>query len=552
MITTLTIKNYALIQHLEAQFSNGLISITGETGAGKSILLGALSLILGKRADITTLKDKDIKCFIEGTFSIADYNLKGFFKKHGLDYESITIIRREIIPEGKSRAFINDTPVNLEVLKELSEYLIDIHSQHQTLLLKESHFQFQVLDAFADTLTLVSEYQTHFTQWKHAEKEYKEVTQKQTQYQEQKDYNTFLYEELEAANLEEGTLAPLEEELSQLLNAEELAQLLGESHQILDEEEHGVLNHLRQVKINLSKASELSQKNQKLLERIEDSLFELEDISKELEDSSEHLEANPARLEVVESQVKKIYDLQKKHNTESITELIAVKDSLQKKLQVAENVEGELQRLKELKDSSFKKVEALAVQIQEKRTHKIAPFTEELEKILAYLGMESTRFQIELTQAENYNKYGKDDLEFLASINTGTPFKPIKKIASGGELSRIMLTIKAILSQYKKLPTIIFDEIDTGVSGAISDKIAKVMKRMSSFMQVFTITHLPQVAAKGNYHFKVYKQTENDQTTTQLKRLKEEERIQEIAQMLSGQELKESALEHAKELLGGN
>jgi len=548
MLTALSIKNYALIENLEVNFSKGLICITGETGAGKSILLGGLSLVLGKRADISALKNTAEKCYIEATFTISDYQLRWFFEKHQLDYEPITILRREIIPTGKSRAFINDTPVNLEILSELGYYLIDIHSQHETLLLKETDFHFQIIDAFAGNENLLLAYKKTHKQWQEEEKKYKTLLEKQNTYVAARDYDSFLYEELLAVDLENINIAALEEEMSQLLNVEELQGLLAKSYQLL-EEERGVLFGVREIRTLISKATQLSKKNKTFLERIESILIELEDITSEIETTNENLEANPKHLATIQNQIEKIYALQKKHNTNAINELINIRNDLSKKIEGTDNLAQTLLDLKKQKEATFLKVKEIATQIDKKRRAIIPDLTEELEKVLAYLGMQDTRFEIEVKKETQFFSNGNNTISFLVATNLGTSFKPIKKIASGGELSRIMLAIKAILSQYKKLPTIIFDEIDTGISGLIAGKMAKIMQKTSQFMQVFTITHLPQIAASGNYHFKVFKEKKEGTTLTHIKSLKEQDRVEEIAKMLSGQELKESAIEHAKELL---
>ena len=548
MLTSLSIKNYALIENLEVNFSRGLICITGETGAGKSIVLGGLSLVLGKRADIKMLKEPTKKCAIEAIFTISDYQLQWFFKKHQLDYEPITILRREIIPTGKSRSFINDTPVNLEIVNELGIYLVDIHSQHQTLLLKKTDIHFQVVDAFARNTELLLTYQKNYKQWQEKEKKYKELLNEQNTYIEQKDYDSFLYEELLDADLEKINLSELENEMSQLLNVEELQDLSAKSYQLL-EGERGVLYTTREIRTLISKAAQISKKTQPFLERLESVLVELRDIAAEIEKMNETLENNPKRLKNVQNQVEKIYNLQKKHNTNSITELNNIKNEIEKKIQITDNLTQQIENLKTQKETAFLKVREIATQIDEKRRTSIPNLTEEIRKILAYLQMKDTHFKIMLKKENQFFSNGNNTIDFQITTHPGNPFKNIKKVASGGELSRIMLAIKALLSKYKKLPTIIFDEIDSGISGPISSKMAKIMQKMSRSMQVITITHLPQVAASGNHHFKVFKQKQNKTMQTHIKELKQEDRIEEIAKMLSGQELKESAIKHAKELL---
>ena len=549
MLTGLVIKNFALIDHLEVNFSEGMTSITGETGAGKSILLGGLGLVLGNRADLSTLKNVNEKCFVEATFSIQDYNLKNLFEELDLDYDAITLIRREILPSGKSRAFVNDSPVNLNILQRLGQELIDVHSQHQTLSLTQSDYQLEVLDALANNKINLDQYQNQLTQYKKVEERLLELTALQDSQKQDLDYSTFLLNELLEASLVPGMLIPLEEEEQELIHAEEIGLSLLKASQIINEEQMGVEVQLNEVRSALSKVSSLSEKHLPLFNRIESLKIELLDLNQEIQLQAEQIEANPSRLAAVKEALQKIYDLQAKHHCQGIEELIAIRESLDQKVQSTATLGEDLIGLTEERDQLRIQVQQVAEILSEKRRKTIPSLKEELESLLGILGMPNARFNIDLLPSDRFLLHGKDQLVFEFSANKGSQFGTLKKVASGGELSRIMVSIKAILSRFKTLPTIIFDEIDTGVSGEVSYKIGGVMHRMSQYMQVITISHLPQVAAKGAHHFKVYKETINQSTYTQLKKLKPEDRILEIAQMLGGEEISETAIQHAKELL---
>jgi DNA repair protein RecN (Recombination protein N) len=549
MLTTLTIKNYALIDELHVSFTNGLTIITGETGAGKSILLGGLSLILGKRADLSSVKDTSEKCVIEATFDIANYDLKPLFKTEDLDYESLTIIRREILPSGKSRAFINDTPVNLDSLQILGERLLDIHSQHQTLQLTNDDFQFQVIDALAQNTVILKEYTSDLTTYKTLKSDLKALQIQKTEAIKEYDYNSFLLKELIDANLIEGELEALEEEYETLNNIEEIREKLIQSHQLLNNEEVGVLYNLTEVKNQFSKLSNYGSKYHNLLERIKSSIIDLDDIFSEIENAQELLEADPNRLENVNNKLLVLHNLMQKHTVSGITDLITIRESLHEKISISENLDGIISKKNKDIEAVVQQLDAKALVIHKNRTTILPNLIQQLEDMLATLGMPNAKFNVQLNPSQNYLHNGKDDLQFLFSANKGGQFNELKKAASGGELSRIMLAIKSILSKYIQLPTIMFDEIDTGVSGEISNKMASIMQQMSKSMQVFTITHLPQIAAKGDTHFKVYKEDVNDVTQTQLKKLNPDERIVEIAQMLGGVNISNSAIAHAKQLL---
>jgi DNA repair protein RecN (Recombination protein N) len=549
VLTGLIIKNYALIDHLEVNFSSGMTSITGETGAGKSILLGGLGLVLGNRADLSTLKDLNQKCFVEATFSIQDYKLKDLFEELDLDYDSITLIRRDILPTGKSRAFVNDTPVNLNTLQRLGQQLIDVHSQHQTLSLTQTEYQLEVLDSLASNKELLIEYQNKLLVFKSLDDKLNKLTALQNSQKQDLEYSAFLLEELIEANLVSGMLIPLEEEEQELIHAEEIGLSLLKASQIISEEQMGVEEQLNEIRSALQKVSLLSEKYAPLFNRVESLKIELLDLNQEIQLQAEQIEANPQRLEVVKIALQKIYDLQAKHKCQSVEELIAIRESLDEKVQSKATIGEDLIKLAKEREVLNAELLELAQNISHKRKNTIPSLKEELESLLGVLGMPNARFNIDLLASERMLLNGKDELVFEFSANKGSNFGSLKKVASGGELSRIMLSIKAILSRFKTLPTIIFDEIDTGVSGEVSYKIGEVMHRMSRYMQVITISHLPQVAAKGAHHFKVYKETIDQSTYTQLKKLNSGDRVQEIAQMLGGEEISETAVQHAKELL---
>ena len=549
MLTNLSIKNYALIEDLQISFNNGLSIITGETGAGKSILLGGLSLILGKRADISSVKNASKKCIVEATFDIANYNLKRFFKEEDLDYESETIIRREILPSGKSRAFINDSPVNLSILTQLGNYLIDIHSQHQTLELTNDDFQFQIIDALANNIALLEDYKTTLKSFNTLKNELQSLKLQKAEALKEYDYNLFLFNELEEAQLVLGELQDLENEYESLNNVEEIKEELLLSNQLLSEEQIGILNNITLLKNSLQKLSTLSKTYLELYNRVNSVLIELDDVFGEIENAHGNLEANPNRLEEVNNKLQKIHNLLLKHSALDIDELINIKEELSNKVLATETIDNNIHE----KESALKELELslnnLAVNLHKKRNKAIPELSNQLEHILADLGMENAKFNILMIKEDDFSNNGKDKLSFLFTANKGGEFKPLKKAASGGELSRIMLAVKSILAKYIQLPSIMFDEIDTGVSGEISNKMAAIMQQMSKSMQVFTITHLPQIAAKGDTHFKVFKEDIDNKTITQMVMLNADERIVEIAQMLGGKEMSTSAIAHAKQLL---
>ena len=549
MLLSLSIKNYALIEYLETDFSNQFSVITGETGAGKSILLGALGLVLGNRADLTSLKDKEQKCIIEAQFAISNYNLQSFFNENDMDYDDKTIIRREILPSGKSRAFVNDSPVNLQELQELGALLLDIHSQHQTRELTEENFQIDILDAVANNSDLVVAYKQALTSYKSIQKEVKQLTSEKEALVKEYEYNSYLLNELLVANLVDGEQEDLEQELEQLSNVEFIKENFERILAVANEEQVGALVNLKEMKISLQKIIGFSTLYAQLHERLTSSLLEIEDIVSEFEQNNEKILADPERLEFLNTKLQSIYNLQKKHQVQSIAELLVIQNELDAKVIRVDDLDGAINKLQSELNKQQSKVDEIAKTIFENRKKIVPVLIDKMKMILSQLGMVEANFQIEINHTNSYFQKGKDEVVLLFSANKGTSFGSLKKVASGGEMSRIMLAIKAVLANYSKLPTIIFDEIDTGVSGEIAIKMGEIMKEMSTTMQVFAITHLPQIAAKGNSHYKVAKRNQGETTISELNLLTSEERIQHIAEMLSGKDITDSALQHAKALL---
>ncbi len=549
MLQALTIKNYALIEALNVDFSSGFTTITGETGAGKSILLGGLSLILGKRADLSSLRSKEEKCIIEATFNIEKYKLKPFFKAEDLDYEPQTIIRREILPSGKSRAFVNDSPVNLSSLQELGKHLIDIHSQNETRQVIDEKFQFQIIDALAKNDKIRAEYTSELKQYKVLKKELKTLQLEQAEAIKAYDYNLFLLNELNDATLEKCNIEDLEAEYETLNNVEAILEKAQEVDALILDDNLGIQSNLVQLKTIVSKLSVLSQKYGPISDRVESIFLEFDDVVSDLETLKDNLEASPERLEIVNNQLTVLNNLFQKHVVNSVEELIVLRDQLDQKVITTEGLDSAISTCEANINKASKSLKAKGLEIRTSREVAIPILTQKLERLLSDLGMPNATFNISVKESESFHQNGTDYLSFLFSANKGMDYNELKKAASGGELSRIMLSIKAILSQYIKLPTIMFDEIDTGVSGEIAHKMGDIMSKMSINMQVFSITHLPQIASKGVLHYKVYKETVNDTTLTNLVALNPEERVNEIALMLGGTELHDSAIAHAKQLL---
>ena len=549
MITSLKILNYALIEHLDISFSDGMTCITGETGAGKSILMGGLSLVLGKRADLSVLKDNSKKCIVEASFLIDNYPLKEFFEEAELDYESETILRREIIPSGKSRAFINDTPVTLDKINRLSEFLIDVHSQHENQSLFKSEYQFLVLDALAENDQTLLEYRNNLAEFQNTQKELNDFRLSADNAKKECDYNQFLFDELVSADLQSDMLSPIEEEIDQLSNVEDLQLYISQSIQIIEDEQIGLSSQFNSLKSALNNAANKSKSYADLYERISSLDIDLKDVLDELSNKYETLESNPTLLENLNQKLDKIQSLFQKHQVANIGDLIKIKNELEKRLEETHNLEDKIEGLKTKLNQVEQTLEHLAGKLNKNRQKAIPKLCGEMEQIISKMGMQRAKFKVVLNPSDTFLNNGKEQIDFLFSANLGAAFRPIKKVASGGEMSRIMLSIKSILSRFKQLPTIVFDEIDTGVSGTVSNEIGNIMAQMAQYMQVFTITHLPQVAAKGKQHYKVYKQVYETSTQTKIKEMNQEERVVELAQMLSGEDLTQTAVDHARQLL---
>lgn len=549
MLSSLTIKNYALIENLKVDFQDELSIITGETGAGKSILLGGLSLVLGKRADSSLANNKDKKCVIEAEFAIDNYNLQSFFELEDLDYDINTTIRREILPSGKSRAFVNDTPTTLKVLNELSGRLIDIHSQHETLQLADSSFQFQIIDALANNKAYLESYTRELILYKKLSNELNLILENHQKMQLEFDFDNFILEELKQSELINSEQAGLENELEKLSHAEDIKLNLIEAIQISENEDLGLKNLLYQVKFKLENVANFSKKYRTLSDRINSLAIELDDIVGEMELENDRIVYSPSELERINDRIQLIYNLQKKHGVSSIKELLEIQESLETKIDEFENIDRNIDSKKKEISSVKEELEKLSLKIHERRETAIPIFIKKLEALLSNLKMKDTRLSIHIIPDKEFFYNGKDKLEFLISANKGLSFEKIHKTASGGEMSRIMLAIKKILSDYTHLPTIIFDEIDTGVSGEVSNKIAGIMMQMGENMQVISITHLPQIASRGKHHYKVFKKEINNKINSNIRLLNNEERITELAEMLGGKKITKTAIDHAKQLL---
>ena len=549
MLQALTIKNFALIESLEINFSNGLSVITGETGSGKSILLDALGLVLGARADLNSLKDKESKCVVEAVFKISDYQLEPLFLENDIDFEAETTIRREILPNGKSRAFVNDTPATLSVLSELAAFLIDVHSQHQTRSISETAFQFEVLDTLAKNQNDLQEYTQTLKQYKAHVFELTQLNEHKAESQKNKDYDSYLYEELVAAQLVVGEQEILEEELEKLNHTEVIKTSLAQVLSLSQEENIGIISQLKEVKSSLQKIATYSKEYNELFERVMAGLIEYEDVLFEIEKATEKVFDDPKQLEFINQKLQLIYNLQKKHQVGSVEDLCEIREAIALRLEQTHSLDERIAQVQDHINQDVELLQQLAEKIEVSRQKSIPVLEQKVLDILAKLGMPNARLQVQLQRASDWLPNGFNQIQFLFSANKGMELGTIKKVASGGEMSRIMLAIKAVLSEYAHLPTIIFDEIDTGVSGDIAGKMAEIMAQMSRNMQVFSITHLPQIAAKGKQHYKVFKSTTQENTVSGLKLLSTDERVLEIAEMLSGKQITDSALIHAKSLL---
>lgn len=549
MITNLAIQNYALIDDVRVNFDSGLTIITGETGAGKSIILGALGLLLGNRADMSSVKVASKKCIIEAHFSIAGYNFEAVFSENDLDYEPVTIVRREILPGGKSRAFVNDTPVTLTQLQALGAHLVDVHSQHETLVLSSEAFQLDVIDALAGNGPLLESYRIQHLKLLELEANLLALTEEKETSSRELDYNNFLYNELREASLSGLNLRELEETYEKLNNTEEIQEALANAVGLLSIDPSGTLETAKEARLVLSKIKGFSTDFSEYWDRLNSTIIELEDILESLIDSASNLEANPQQLFEINEKLQQIYKLQQKHTAADIDELLQIQKELETKIEATLDLDEKIAScrvaLSETKDQTVK----IARKLHDQRINSVPALKEKLEGILIDLGLPNASFKFDLELTDEFRKSGMSKLELLFTANKGLAYGTLRKVASGGELSRIMLAVKAVLANYKRLPTIIFDEIDSGVSGEIANKMAAIMGSMSKSMQLITITHLPQIAAKGDQHIKVFKEDVNNVTVTRLKLLQDDDRIVEIATMIGGNRVTEAALANAKELL---
>lgn len=550
MLLRLKISNYALISETEIEFGDGLTVITGETGAGKSILMGALSLILGARADISVIKQGEKKTVVEAEFDVSAYGLKGFFDENDLDYADRTEIRREILDSGKSRAFVNDTPVNLNTLKELGQRLTDIHSQHQTLEIGYEDFQIGLIDAYAKNGSQLAEYVAVYQKWQQAKSQLESLIKRSKELAREAEYLHFRFDELDKAKLREGELQELEEEYEMLTHNEDIKMAFANAcDELVRAEEGTVLQKLKSSTAELRKISAYYPRAAELADRMESAYIEINDISREISDIDENTEYSPERLEFVNQRLDTIYQLQKKFNAKTVGELITMHQELAQKLSLVDNIDGQTDDLKKSVAALENELHKLAEAIGKGRREAVPKLRKEIYGLLESLGIKDSQFDVEFVETKDFKPNGRDSLKFMFSANKNVPMGELSKTASGGELSRLMLSLKYILSRSSKLPTIIFDEIDTGISGDIAGKMGAMFRRMSEHMQVICITHLPQVAAQGNHHLKVFKHESDGSIRSDIKPLEGDERIREIAAMLSGEKITDAALQNARELM---
>lgn len=550
MLQKLTVTNYAIIDRLEVRFSENVSIITGETGAGKSILIGALSLILGQRADTKALMNKEEKCVVEGVFDVSRYDLKSFFPENDLDYDQLTIVRREISPNGKSRSFINDTPVNLNVLKQLGEQLVNLHSQHETLALSNPQFQLQMVDALVQHERTLSAFREKYLSHKKLQGEIKTLIE-QNQHIIDKDYLEYQFKELAVADLKEDEQEALENELKTLENSEEIKNTVSKASGLLQHSDFSVLNQLREIYAQLKNVASFHPGINELAKRLDSSQIELKDISVELENLGESLVYNPEKINRLNERLNTLNRLQQKHRVQNVKELIAMKDSLAQKLKTFESLDAELTKKRKQLDELQKEMTALGDEISQKRKNKKPSIETSVMELLKEVGIPNARFEIEIEKLpfEKITPFGFDKITFLFSANKGGNMEELKSVASGGELSRLMLVLKSLLAAGIEMPTLIFDEIDAGVSGETAIKVGMLLEKLGKAHQVIIITHLPQIARVGDSHLFVYKEDKEDKTVARLRKLSDKERVIEIAKMIGGEKYSEKALASAKELL---
>ncbi|MBF4983009.1 DNA repair protein RecN [Nonlabens mediterrranea] len=558
MLKHIHIENFALIDSLDLDLNNGLTMITGETGAGKSILLGALGLVQGKRADLSAVRDTTRKCVVEAQIDMTYLSLDELLESYDLDVDPVCFLRREILPSGKSRAFINDTPVTLTTMSAIGNQLIDIHSQHQTLQLASDDFQIDVLQSFVNKRTekqeesasyLLNSFRAKWSLYKSLKTQLNQWVEEERTLSKEADYNNFLLEELDQAQLDNIDVVGLEKENEQLSNVEEIQLVLQEFQSVMDQDENGLLDQIRLLKNRFSQIANYDVHFEKAGDRLNTTLLELEDLSEEVSRKADSVEANPERLELINQRLNLVEQLLKKHHQEDVEGLIVLRDELADKVFTTQNISKKIKQVRVQLDEVHKSLEQLGDKIHQQRVQQSNLLEEEVLITIKNLGMPDASFKVHIEKQSSFNSYGMDEVEFRFTANKGTALLPLNKAASGGELSRLMLSIKALLSNYKNLPTIIFDEIDTGVSGAIAEKMAIIMQQMSSSLQVITITHLPQIASAGNDHLVVRKAVKEEQTISNIYRLNQEERVEEIAQMLSGGKISDAARENARVLL---
>lgn len=551
MLTHLTIRNYALIESLDMDFFPGLSTITGETGAGKSIILGALGLIQGERADTTAIQHGATTCIVEAEFDIKPYGLKDFFSTENLDYQEHTIVRRQLADSGKSRAFINDVPVNLKTLRDFASRVLDIHSQHANLLLQDANFQLHVLDVYAKTDGVMRTYRDRYGLWRAAKQTLEKTKEQAAKAAEDRDYVSYQLSELTAANLQEGEQEELEQRQKTLTHAQELAAAYGESYVALqgDAVETNILLQLHEAVDKLGRLREADPDAGAAADRIEAAMLDLEDVAKDLSVKFEDMEFDPAEAERVAQRLDTLYHLEKKHRVESVGELIALRDEYTARMELIDDSEGTIRRLEQECAKALSALEEVGEKLRETRLQATDRLGNEVEGTLRQLGMPHAHFIVQIAPLDEWGAEGGDSVEFQFTANKNGVLQPLAKVASGGEMSRMMLSLKRIMALGRQLPSIIFDEIDTGVSGEVASKLGDIMEELALRMQVINITHLPQIASCGSHHYRVYKEHGSDQTTTQISLLTDQEREEEIAKMLSGASVTEAALANARELL---
>ena len=550
MLKNLKIENYALIEHLDIDFTDGLSVITGETGAGKSIIIGALSLVLGHRADTKIILSDSGKCVVEAVFDISAYNLQHFFDQWELDYSDECIVRREVLPSGKSRAFINDTPVNLQQIKELITLLVDIHSQHENLLLSNADFQLNVVDTVADTSVELNQYRSIFDNYQTLRRQLKTLQRDAEKIIAERDYALFQFNQLKEAKLIDGEQDTLEEELKVMNHSQDITESLSTVSQIFDNDEIGVVSQLKTAANNIHRLSEYLGRADEFYERIDSAMIDIKDIAVEIDNILSNTEFSIERKNLVEDRLNMIYSLQQKHKAATVGELLDIQSDFEQKINLIDNFDEEIARLQRETADVESRLSEAAKRLTTKRMSVRKPVVEHVERMLNDLGMPNGRFEIVFSVLDGFAPSGADKIEFLFSANKNRPPLPISEIASGGEMSRLMLIVKSLISTTKALPTIIFDEIDTGISGEIAKKMGEIMEQMAENMQVIAISHLPQIASKGRTHYKVFKDETKDKTQTNIIQLSANERIMEIAEMMAGKNPSRSALDSAAEMLG--